>query len=314
MHARIAESVSAMREAAVHQREVSDDEVGPLGELTPADVVSALRSVEHGHVYDLDPGRYVGMPQWDGHPTYLLTSYRTPHGTRVQRDVELIEHGNAEDLRFLSELMVTSMHVGTHIDALCHVTCGGDGWFGGHTPEDELGDFGARRCDAASIPPIFLPATLLDVAAHRGVDQLPGGDAVTDDELAAVEEAQGTPIAPRSAVFVRTGLMRHWHDRPQFDAHAGAGPDLGAARWLREERDAVLVGSDTPTFEQVPTTSTTNPHPVHDYLLRRHGVHLLENADLESLSADGVHRFLLVCLPLKVAGATASLVRPVAVV
>ena len=108
--------------------------------------------------------------------------------------------------------------------------------------------------------------------------------------------------------------MRHWHDRAQFDAHAGAGPDLEAARWLREERDVVLVGSDTPTFEQVPTSSTTNPHPVHDYLLRQQGVHLLENADLEQLSADRVHRFLFVCLPLKVAGATASLVRPVAVV
>src|SRR4051794_3806101 len=205
MHARIAESVSAMREAAVHQREVSDDEVGPLGELTPADVVSALRSVEHGHVYDLDPGRYVGMPQWDGHPTYLLTSYRTPHGTRLQHDVELIESGNSEDMRFLSELMVTSMHVGTHIDALCHVTCGGEGWFGGYTPAAGPGDFGAHRGDAASIPPIVLPAALLDVAAFRGVDQLPGGSRVSAEELQAVEEAQDSRISPRSAVFVRTG-------------------------------------------------------------------------------------------------------------
>jgi kynurenine formamidase len=298
----------------VHQREVSEDEVGRLGELGPADIVAALQTVSQGRIYDLDPGRYVGMPQWDGHPAYLLTSYRTPHGTRLQRDVELVESGNADDMRFLSELMVTSMHVGTHIDALCHVTCGGDGWFGGFTPEAELGDFGAHRCDAASIPPILLPATLLDVAAFRGVDQLPGGSGIGADELRAVEEAQGTPIGARSAVFVRTGLMRHWHDRERFDAHAGAGPDLEAARWLREERDAVLVGSDTPTFEQVPTASTVNPHPVHDYLLRQHGVHLLENADLEQLSAEGVHRFLLICLPLKLAGATASLVRPVAVV
>jgi kynurenine formamidase len=298
----------------VQRREISGDEVGRLGEVTPADIVSALGAVSRGHVYDLDPGRYVGMPQWDGHPTYLLTSYRTPHGTRLQGDVELIESGNAEDLRFLSELMVTSMHVGTHIDALCHVTCGGDGWFGGYTPEQELGDFGPRRCDAASIPPILLPATLLDVASFRRVEQLAGGSGIGAEELRAVEEAQQTPIAPGSAVLVRTGLMRHWHDRDQFAEHAGAGLDLAAARWLREEREAILVGSDTPTVEQVPTTSTVNPHPVHDYLLRRHGVHLLENADLEQLAADAVHRFLLICLPLKLAGATASLVRPVAVV
>ncbi|MEA2126394.1 MAG: hypothetical protein QOI80_3176, partial [Solirubrobacteraceae bacterium] len=187
-------------------------------------------------------------------------------------------------------------------------------WFGGHQPQEALGDFGALRCDAATIPPILLQATLLDVAGHRGVDQLPGGAGIDADELAAVEAAQDTPIPPRSAVLIRTGLMRHWHDRDGFDAHAGAGPDLGAARWLREQRDAILVGSDTPTFEQVPATTPENPHPVHDYLLRREGVHLLENADLEQLAADRVHRFLLICLPLKIQGATASFVRPVAVI
>jgi kynurenine formamidase len=295
-------------------RQIDPGERGRLAEVTPADVVSTLHSVRDGRVYDLDPGRFVGMPQWDGHPTFLLTTFRTPRGTRVQRDIELLESANSEDFRFLSELMVTSMHVGTHIDALCHVTCGGDGWWGGYSADDEIGDFGARRCDAATIPPIIVPATLLDVAGHRGVDGLPAGAAVSAEELRAVEEVQQTPIEPRSAVFVRTGLMRHWHDPPEFNAVAGAGPDLEAARWLRGERDVVLVGSDTPTVEQVPSGTESNPHPVHDYLLRQEGVHLLENAYLEQLAADGVHRFVLLCLPLRIAGATGSMVRPVAVI
>jgi kynurenine formamidase len=294
-------------------RQIDRDERGRIAETTPADVIEALRSASEGRVYDLDPGRYVGMPQWDGHPQYLLTTYRTPRGTRHQRDVDLLESGNDEDMRFLSELMVTSMHVGAHIDALCHVTCGGDGWFGGYTPETDMGDFGPSRCDAATIPPIILRATLLDVAAHRGVDALPAGDGIAAAELRAVEEAQGTAIPPRSAVLIRTGVMRHWHEPAAFAAGIGAGPDLEAAIWLRTERDAILLGSDTPTVEQVPTSSPTNPHPVHDYLLRREGVHLLENAYLEELAADRVHRFLLLCMPLKIAGATASFVRPVAV-
>lgn len=295
-------------------RQINEDEVGRLASVTPADVVDALGSVRDGRVYDLDPGRYVGMPQWDGHPTFVLTTYRTPQGTRRQKDIALLESGNDEDFRFLSELMVTSMHVGTHIDALCHVSCGAEGWWGGYAPEQELGDFGARRCDASTIPPILVRATLLDVAGHRGVDQLPAGAGIDANELQAVEVAQGTPIPPRSAVLVRTGLMRHWHDRARFDAHSGPGPDLGAATWLSEERDVVLVGSDTPTFEQVPSSSPTNPHPVHDYLLRRRGVHLVENAYLEQLAADHVHQFLLLCLPLKIDGASGSLVRPVAVI
>src|SRR4051812_37584028 len=111
----------------MYMREIDRAERGRLGEVTPSDVVGALHSVVSGRVFDLDPGRYVGMPQWDGHPQYLLTTYRTPHGTRHSRDVPLLETSNADDLRFFSELMVSSMHVGAHIDALCHVTCGGEG-------------------------------------------------------------------------------------------------------------------------------------------------------------------------------------------
>jgi kynurenine formamidase len=40
----------------------------------------------------------------------------------------------------------------------------------------------------------------------------------------------------------------------------------------------------------------------------------MRDAYLEELAADGVHRFLLLCAPLKITGATASFVRPVAVV
>ncbi len=44
-----------------------------------------------------------------------------------------------------------------------------------------------------------------------------------------------------------------------------------------------------------------------------HGVHMLENMDLEQLAADRGFEFLFVCLPLKFVGATGSPVRPIAV-
>jgi kynurenine formamidase len=44
-----------------------------------------------------------------------------------------------------------------------------------------------------------------------------------------------------------------------------------------------------------------------------HGVHIIENIDLEALAADRVHQFLFVCLALPLVGATGSPVRPIAV-
>jgi kynurenine formamidase len=284
---------------------------GRVAAITPQDVVSALGLVRTGTIFDLDAGRFNGMPQWSGHPAFLITSFRTPWGSRIDGDIPLLEGGNGVDLRFHTELMVTGMHIGTHIDALNHVACGtqGDTTFGGYGPS-AVGDAGPLQGDAASIPPIVLPCAIIDVPQVRGVSQLAAGDVVRVDDLLASEELHG-PIPRRGAVLIRTGLMRSWPDPVAFDRDSGAGIDRETARWLAEERGACLVGSDTPTVEVVPSQEPENPHPVHDYLLRQEGIHLLENCWLEDLARDATHMGVLVCLPLKVRGATGSMVRPI---
>ena len=51
----------------------------------------------------------------------------------------------------------------------------------------------------------------------------------------------------------------------------------------------------------------------HVELLVNRGVHLMENVVLHELGADGCHEFLLVVSPLRVTGATASPVNPIAI-
>jgi kynurenine formamidase len=53
--------------------------------------------------------------------------------------------------------------------------------------------------------------------------------------------------------------------------------------------------------------------PVHRVLLVEHGVHIVENVDMQRLAADRVYEFLFICLPLKFVGATGSPVRPIAI-
>ena len=54
--------------------------------------------------------------------------------------------------------------------------------------------------------------------------------------------------------------------------------------------------------------------PVHVHLLVESGIHIIECFNLEELSAAGVREFPFVAIPLKIRGATASPIRPVAVV
>jgi kynurenine formamidase len=88
---------------------------------------------------------------------------------------------------------------------------------------------------------------------------------------------------------------------------------LEAARWLVDRLNPVANGADTPSLEQEPSAVRGNPAPAHHFLIRDRGVHIVENVALEELSQAGVVRFLFVCCPLAISGATASLVRPFAV-
>lgn len=157
---------------------------------------------------------------------------------------------------------------------------------------------------------------MLDPAAHRGVDALPAGEAVGADELADVAEAQGVEIRPWDVVLIRTGYLKYWPDAEAMAEHRTAGPDLSAAEWLLE-MGVVATGTDTETYEVQPAPdrgSPANPQPVHTKLLIENGIYLLESVYLEELSADRVYEFLFVALPVKIEGATGSMVDPLAVI
>jgi kynurenine formamidase len=104
--------------------------------------------------------------------------------------------------------------------------------------------------------------------------------------------------------------MRHWPDPQRMPE--GAGLDLEGAVWLAE-RGVLAVGGDTAVLEQQPSARPGDPQPVHRELIHARGIPILEWVNQEELAADGVSEFLFVCLPLPIKGATASLVRPMAV-
>jgi kynurenine formamidase len=53
---------------------------------------------------------------------------------------------------------------------------------------------------------------------------------------------------------------------------------------------------------------------VHTLLLIENGIYLMESLDLEELARDRVYEFLFVALPVKIRGATGSMIDPLAVV
>lgn len=291
-------------------------DIGPIGRQTPADVVAAARLVREGRMISLAAVRYPGMPLFPGHPPFQVLNYRTPRGIRVT-GAKPWGPINDAGLGYMAEYVMATSHSGAHIDALAHMTVDDDmHWYGGGNADEHLTDFGPTHLDASTMPPFFARGVLLDAAGHRGVACLPKGSPIDAAELEAIAAAQAVDVRAGDVVAIRTGYMGLWPDAEAMAAHKTPGPDLSAARWLLE-RGVVATGTDTETYEVQPAPDpgpSGNPQPVHTLLLIQNAVYLMESLDLEALARQRVHEFLFVALPLKIRGATGSMVDPVAIV
>ena len=145
----------------------------------------------------------------------------------------------------------------------------------------------------------------------------PNGFEVTADLLADTARAHRVHIRRGDTVLVRTGWGQYFAGNPDlYKGDQSPGPSVGGAQWLID-RGAVVVGSDTLTFELRPPL-LFDPEfrifPVDTLVIAEHGVHIIENFHLEELAAARVYEFLLVVPPLKYVGATGSPLRSFALV
>ena len=201
--------------------------------------------------------------------------------------------------------------MGTHLDALGHVTAGEDGHGYGDFKEGEhVGDKGVLAHDVTEVPPIIARGVLLDVAAAVGVGKLAPGYAIGADVLEKARQRTGVTLRPGDAVLVRTGHLRDW---PKYEFGPEPGLGLDAAMMLAEH-SPMVIGADNSAVEVLPSAIAGRVQPVHVELIIERGIYLVEWLGLEQLAASGASEFLFICLPLKISGATGSLLRPVAVV
>jgi len=293
------------------------DEVGALNSLDARSVLEALSMVEEGRVFDL--GVTIDRRSYSSpaHPRTEIVRFRTPESLlrEIAGDARRVD-----DVSFNTSLISLSDHAGTQIDGLGHATTGPDHhWYNGFRWSEASGDFGITRAGAPRIPPIIAPAVLLDVPAALGVEALRAGQAIGVQDLEAAIERQGTFVAVGDVVLVRTGVMGRWgevgSDHSAIAEVDLSGLSLAAARWLVEEKGAVMIASDNSTVEVAPPVDGEGLAPVHRYLLVEQGVHMGELHFLEDMARAGVSRCCYIALVPKVAGSTAGFaMRPVGVI
>jgi kynurenine formamidase len=302
------------------------DEVGALNEMTDASRQAALRLAGQGKTYDLGLPYDRNSYRWPGHNPGEIISFRTPEGVARQRDLSFTtpEGGNTGHTRWHSSAMFISDNVATQIDGLGHITVGEDNhWYNGFKESDWGGNFGIRKADVTTIPPIVARGVLIDVAGQKGAEALPKGYEITVADLEAALRAQNVDVTPGTVVLIRTGTARYWGengaDHAKLSDPDTAGIGMAAAKWLVEEKGAMMLASDTSGLEVLPPRPQDSAavggsfNPVHVYLLVQQGVHIGEFHNLEKLAADRIYEFAYVATTNAIRGSVAgTALRPLA--
>ncbi|MEO7127233.1 MAG: cyclase family protein [Nakamurella sp.] len=256
-------------------------------------------------VIDLGRPLFNGMPQSPNHPAFWHSLPRR-HGDMVRTG-----GGSAAN-----DVIITGTHVGTHIDALAHVSQ--DGKLHGGIDAVAAGT-GGRYMDLGvhTVAPIIRRGVLLDVPAALGLpDGCPAAYEITPDDLDAAERHAGVTVGESDVVLIRSGWGKHFEDGTEAYLGKESGvPGVGAdgAAWIAERR-VHAAGADTIAFEHLAAGSGHSELPAHRILLVEAGVYIVEALDLEALASAGIAEFTFVLVPLKIIGATGSPVRPLAVI
>jgi kynurenine formamidase len=287
-----------------------DDEIGALNLMSNSSRLEVLSQIKSGKTYDLSVEYFVGMPSFHalGDPPYQYWLTHTPKGTIVDNPNGLGESMNRK-VSYTGDAISMYTHMGTHIDALNHFGLNGKIW-NGFTPEEHLGDKGWKKTGAETIPPIIARGVLIDVKLSKGT--LPKNYRITANDLQDALDKQDLSLAPGDVVLIRTGQAEFYQDADHYlDNYPGIS--LDAVKWLIEDQGIMLLGADNLSFEAFPPEREDNWVPVHTYLLAEKGVMFIEQLFLEELARDKVYQFAFIAASLKLKGASAAPMRPMAI-
>ena len=292
------------------------DNAGASNTQTPMKVYEAVQRISTGRSFRLAHEIEYGMPMFPGASPPFAIERLPPMQLLDQMTI-------AEQLSYAFPIG----QLGTQVDALNHfghlphpgasfeeavfynqVT--GAELLAGVGPNDAYARLGVEQ-----LKPYFTRGILVDVARHaNGGHALVAGQEVTAAMLAQALFAQGLDLGDirrGDVVVVRTGHGEKWqlgtggvdadgvfHPGYYLDVVPGIGPTFAApgigleAAVLLSSRGVAAVGVDAPFVEVQPNFNIPDgvPFPVHNHLLAKSGVPLIESMHLDDAAGFAAER------------------------
>ena len=292
------------------------DEVGALNYLGADEVRTGLATVRHGRVFTLGAALATpaGDPVFPGRwpPRHFMVAdkagFRAGHW-----------HPLPGGLEFADDYVTAFAQAGTHCDALGHMWFDDTLW-NGYPADSTNGGMTKAGIEPISARGIAGRCVLLDLARYRGKEVLGRAETFDHNDLIACAAAQGTKLAPRSILLLRTGWLgalmagRELIGRDYWEPGLTFSRELVA--WFDEMQIPCLV-TDTLANETTYEPNTGVMLPLHAALMRNLGVLFTEAASLDELAADCAddHQYeaFYCASPVKVTRGTGASVNPVVI-
>ncbi len=288
-----------------------DDQLGTLNFLTPSKVREAANLVRSGRRVSMA----IPINKLAGPDNPQPASLFVVQGHDVPVDGSKVRFG----LDYLGMAAHGDCH--THVDALCHLSYGGQ-TYNGRDASAVLRTTGATEQDIAVYSTGLVGrGVLLDIPRFRGVKWLEPGEAVDAAELSACAEAEGVQVGEGDILVLRTGHHHRrlelgaWDNRPPPDGEGKAGLHVDAIPWMHERRIAAFLPDGD--GETVPSVVEGITYPIHPLQVVAMGMLVSDSLQFEELvpacEEEGRYEFMAVGLPLRLPGATGSPWNPIAI-
>lgn len=296
-------SSAAAQEPWYPSRYGADDTIGAMNNLSPQGTRDAARLVRTGKVYALGVVTGRNAPAWPGR-AYNLTVVQINDGAGGAIGPNKVTGHD--------DILMTYVGIGSQIDGFGHLGIDHRHYNGVHARDFFRGD-GVVKFGTENIPPTATRGVLLDMTRHFAQTPVAAGTPFNREAIVAAARAARVTIRKGDVVLFHTGWMaaKASSDPQGFIA---TQPGLG-----REGADylaslgVVMVGADTAALEAIPAEDPTTFGIVHQTLLARHGVHILENIDTNALAADGATEFMFVLGQPRFEGTVQAVINPIAI-
>jgi kynurenine formamidase len=279
-----------------------DDQLGAFNMLGPEQTMKAAKLIKTGKTYRLGIESNTATPAYAPRNMHVIVLNPGQAGGKSL---------GSNKMTYADDIINGWVGVGSQIDGLGHA--GVDSVYYNGTPAaDFMKPDGLTKFGTHIYPPIVTRGLMLDMAMCARKDLLEAGTAFKKEDIEACAKKENVSIEKGDVVLFNTGwISLVGKDNDRFNK---GEPGLGitGAEYLANV-GVMAIGADNWALEVLPAEIQGEAFHIHQILLAKSGIYILENMDTRELAKDKGYEFMFALGPARITGAVQAIINPIAI-